>query len=1131
MKKAMNRRGLCQPLLKFDLKMKLTTLLLMTTLFGLYANDSYAQKTKVTLNVKNATVRNVIDNIESSTDFRFIYKTKDVDLEHKISLRVSKESIKKVLESLFGNTNTVYKVRGTHIILRRSLKEQPSPETILEDILIDRGQDFTVTGTITDGNGMPLSGANIVEKGTVNGVTADFDGNFSLSVADVDAVLVVSYIGFATKEVSVNGRNSIAVSLEESAAALEEIVVVGYGTQKKKDLTGAVSSVDGEDIQNSAKTSIDQMLQGKVAGVRISQTSGQPGGGVSIRIRGNSSLNTSNEPLYVIDGMPIDNSAAITDNGPNISSSAPPNPLNTINPQDIESIQVLKDASATAIYGSRGANGVILITTKSGKEGQLKIDYSTSVGIQKVANPLNVLDGNEYVENIGDILSQSGSSLQPELSNSANNVDWQDQIFRSAATLQHNLSLSGGSAENKYFASFNYTDQEGILIGSGFKRYGGRLNWKHTKDKFSASVNINTSLTEDDITPHGSSGNFDGGVISTAVFLPGTVPVYNSDGSYFKPRILDLDNPLSIANGIDVKGSTNRTLVNLKTSYEVLRNVEASISLNADNIYSKKNAYRSRLTIVGEESGGVASIITSKSSNYVLEALLNYKNSFGDHSVSGVAGYTYQKNDFQWSSSSARGFIGDEVKTDDLSSGDPALNQVGSLRTSDALLSYLSRINYSYLDKLLVTASFRADGSSRLAEGRKWGYFPSFSLGYRLTQEPFMESLSFINNLKARVGWGQIGNVRTPASAAIASFVAGSSAVFNNETKAGLTPARIPNPDLKWETTEQLNIGMDFGLFGSRINGSVDVYNKKTKDLLFQEPVPPQTGFDNWWVNLPDSEITNTGIELSLNTINVKSDKFNWESDLNFTSNRNKITKLDGREIIISSDVVATVANIEGEAAFSYYGLEKVGIWQIGDNTAGSAQPTAVPGQPKWKDQNNDGVINADDRVILGNPYPDFTWGLNNSFSYGGFDLSIFIEGVQGVDLFNTQLANTYFPFNNSRNRFAEPIVNRWTPDNPTNEWPSFVDPSSYGGDLTNAFTIQDASFVRLKNVTLGYNFNLKESSAIRSLSAHISGENLAISTDYYGYDPDLGGTGNSRLDANSYPTSRTFSLGINIGF
>jgi len=1107
--------------------------LFCSVIFAFGPNNGFSQNANITIKKdKTITIKQVFNLVNKQTDYKFIYRHDLIENAISPKLFVEKGTIKasKLLENCLTPNNFTYVFTENNTIIVKKILE---PSINLGNSNKEEELFKDVSGVVSDTDGMPLPGASIIIKGTTVGTTTDFDGNFSFKIPDDATIMVISFLGYKTKEILITDQITYNIELEIDASELDEIVVVGYGTQKKKDLTGAVASIGGEDVQNDTQTSADQMLQGKVAGVRVSQTSGQPGGGVSVRIRGNSSLNLGNEPLYVIDGMPIDNSALIVGDGVNIpGNTSPPNPLSSINPQDIESIQVLKDASATAIYGSRGANGVILITTKSGKEGIIKVDYNTSIGFQTIANKLDLLDSNGYVDHVGSILQQQGSSLLPELSNASINTDWQDEIFETATMKQHNISMSGGSTETKYFASFNYTNQDGILKGSGFERYGGRLNWGYKKNKFTVDVNLNTSYTADDITAYGDNGgNFDGGVISTAVFLPSTAPIFNDDGSYFQPDVVDLDNPYNLIQGIDIQARTHRTLVNLKGSYDLVENLKASMSISTDVISQKKDSYRSRQTVVGSQAGGIANILTSKNTNYVVDALLNYKNSFEDHTFSALAGYTYQKFNYELFTGNARGFIGDEVATDDLGAGNQEFNGLGSFRSKSALLSYLSRINYSYKDKFLVTASLRVDGSSRFTEGNKYGTFPSFSLGYRLSEEDFMESIDYVSNLKARLGWGQIGNSNVASSASLATFVTGDPAVFNNMLVAGLTPARIANSDLTWETTQQLNVGVDFGLFNNRVSGSIDIYNKKTKDLLFFEPVPLQTGFSGRWVNLADSEITNSGLEVSLNTRNITGDDFTWESDLNLTTNKNEITDLGGKELITNSDTSASVINREGEAAFSYYGLAHSGIWQTGEDPSGSAQPDAIPGQPKWVDQDNDGDIDGDDRVILGNPYADFTWGFNNTFKYKGFELSVFIEGVHGVELYNNQMASTYFPGNNSRNKFSEPIINRWTTSNPTNQWPSFVNPSSYGGDLTNKFVIQDASFVRLKNVTIKYNFNLKDNKFIRSLNTYVSGQNLAISTDYLGFDPDLAGSGNSRADFNSYPTSRTILFGVNVGF
>lgn len=1112
--------------LKFNLKMKLSLLFLITTVFAIRANSGYSQNTKISLEMNNATVAEVIDEIETNTEFKFIFNTNALDLERLVSISVEKKGIKRVLNLLFEKEGVSFEIYDRKVLLKKTGERATIDEVVPA---ANEFQQINVTGSVVDSNGTPLPGASILEKGTTNGVQADFDGNFSITVAGENSVLVVSYIGFATKEILVGNQTTFEITLEESAAGLDEVVVVGYGTQKKSDLTGSIASINEEDFQNNAQTSVDQMLQGRVAGLRVSQTSAQPGGGVSVRIRGNSSLNASNEPLYVIDGIPILNSPPIQSSGSNIPINPSTNPLNTINPEDIESVEVLKDASASAIYGSRGANGVILITTKSGSEGAVKIQYNTSTGLQNVANPVELLNGQAYVSEIGAIAEAEGSPLTPSLSNSNINTDWQEVLFETALMQIHNVSVSGGTATTNFFGSANYTNQEGVVRSSGFERMSTRLNFDVKKDKFSASANISYSYTIEDLLAFGSTQNnlnLDAGVIRTTLEMPSTIPLFDADGNFSNPADVTLDNPVKIADGVDIKGRTSRALINLWAAYDILDNVQVSARVGGDILNSRRDAYRSTSTVAGAAVGGVANVLTSESNNYTVEALLNYNNTFDKHTLEAVGGYTYQNFDIRNFNGSTRGFPDDNFRTDNLGAGTQEFHTLGSSRDKEAFASFLGRVNYTFNNKVLFTSSIRADGSSRFSEGNKWGVFPSFSLGYRLSEEKFLKNIDFINTMKVRAGWGQIGNAQTPNAATLTTFESSSPAILNDAQVVGLIPARIPNTELSWETTEQLNFGLDFAFFNYRINGSLDVYDKKTKDLLFAQPVPLQTGFSFQFVNLTDSEISNSGVELSLTTVNTTG-KFGWETMFNFTYNHNEIKSLGEIEQIIDGDIINKV----GEAPFSYFGLQSIGTWQEGEDIANSAQPNAVPGHPKWKDINNDGVINGNDRTILGDPYADYTWGLKNTFSYGGLSLSIFLEGVEGIELLNGLLANTYLPFDPFRNRLAEPIVNRWTPSNPTNTWPSFVNTTSYGSTNTNSYTVQDASFVRINNVRLQYDFDMKRSQLINNLSLSLSGQNLALFTDYLGFDPDVASSGNTRTDIDSYPNSRTFLLGFQVGF
>lgn len=1131
MKKILFHWGSYESLMSWALlRLKTTTFVVLLSSISLLAS-TYAQPEAFDFKVHKANAIEVFNELEKTVEIGFVFREQQFNLNKHYTLSKTNTTIDEVLKDVLKDNNLKYKVVGNNVVVVNALPK-------VNTVIAKKKNEITVSGTITDStDGSTLPGVNVVIKGNGKGTISDFDGRYSLLAKKGD-VLIFSFMGYKTVEKTVENQ-VLDVKLDVNTNNLNEVVVVGYGIMKKSDITGAVASVSEEDFRNTANTSVDQMIQGRVAGLRISQTSGQPGAGTSVRIRGNSSLNGSNEPLYVIDGMPISNSSGLSGAGSNVPTNAEPNPLNAINPNDIESIEVLKDASATAIYGARASNGVILITTKSGKTGKMKVNYAGSFGVQKTAKTLELLTSEQYLEHIPEIMKGMGKSMHADLLAEGIETDWQDEIYQTkfieegkAATIQqHNISLSGGSEKLKYFTSFNHTNQNGVIRNSNFKRYGARVNLDYSSDKFKSSVSLNTSLTTDNLTPHGGGGNFDGGVISTAAYLAPTLPVYNTDGTRYKPYSLDLDNPHDIIEGIDIFGKVYRTLGNVNLSYELTDGLVASGKISTDFVSARRDAYRSTQTIVGAQQNGVANISTSERSNYALEGLLTYNYSSGDHRVNAIVGSTFQRFDSRWFDGTSKGFVTDLTGTHDMGGGELENNRLYSGRGSSSILSYLTRVNYTYKEKFLFTGSVRADGASQFTEGNKWGYFPSFSLGYRLSEEDFIKSVGAIDNLKVRIGWGQIGNTSGIGSQPYATFGRGGTAVYDGEIHRGLMVSRFPNPDLSWETTEQINLGIDFGFFDSRIFGTVDFYQKTTNDLLFAKPLPLQSGFSSYWVNLSGSEIMNKGVELGLNTINFATGAFKWETNFNLTINKSVINKLGGEELYWNSSAYASVVNKEGEAPFSYVGYEHIGVWQEGEDPKDSPQPNAWAGDPKWKDQNEDGKIDENDRVVLGDPYADYTWGLTNTFSYKKFSLSIFVEGVEGVELFNSQLAETYFPYNNARNRFAQPIVNRWTPENPTNEWPSFIYPEYYGGDVTNTFTIQDASFIRLKNIKLNYDFTLKNSTTLKTLSAYVSANNVALWTDYMGFDPDVTLGNNVRIDRNSYPTTTTVMVGVNIGF
>lgn len=969
-----------------------------------------------------------------------------------------------------------------------------------------------IKGTVVNDEGVPLPGVTIQIKDTQTGTITNFDGEFSLE-AEPTAILVFSYIGYKTKEIPIQGRSNIKVILEKNIGNLEEIVVIGYGTVEKEDLTGAVSVVDSEEFSMGLQPSAAQALQGRAAGVQITQTSGRPGAGVSIRIRGATSLTAGNEPLFVIDGLPGA-------------------PFNALNPGDIASIQILKDASATAIYGARGANGVVIITTKKGIAGEMRINYEGSYGIQEVANPLDLLNTSEYITFINDLRAAQGNEpefTQEEINAIGEGTDWQEEIFRVAPVQNHQLSFSGGSDKTQYYVSLNYLNQKGIVINTGLKRYGARVNVSHSIDRFKFGINLSTSQVKDVTVPSGGI-NAGAGVIAAAIQMPPTIPVRNEDGTYFITRNLDLNNPVAQANSIFNTLETNRTFGNIFAEYEIFNNLRAKINLGSNRSTGRRDVFLTAVTKRGQSTNGRASIGSNESSSNLFEFTLNYENTFNEvHQVNVLTGYTYQVFEDRGFSARAQNFPTDAFRTNNLGAGDPEDFGVGSGRSKHQLLSYLGRINYSYLDRYLITGSFRVDGSSRFGVDQKYGYFPSVALGWKLSDEAFLSNADDLSNLKLRLSYGITGNQAIGNYNSLVLLGTTTDAVFNGTRFIGIAPIQLTNPDLKWETTEQFNVGLDYGFFDQRITGSVNYYVKNTSDLLLRLPVPSTSGFSSSLQNVGGTR--NSGFEFVLNSKNIIG-KFNWTTNLNFSTLQNEVTNLGELPFILQGGV-RFLGNLtilkEGEPINSYFGYKTLGIFQSTAEVEASAQPNASPGDIIFKDVNQDGKINPEDRTILGNPLPNFYFGISNNFRYKGFELGVFITGSYGQELLNATRIDSENPISFLRNRQAY-VLNRWTPENPTNENPSFV--NSRVSRAINTRVIEDASYLRLQNINLSYNFPGLDWGGIESLSIYATAQNLFTITDYSGYNPDVNSFGDSniRIDYNEYPLSEIYTIGINIG-
>ena len=1124
--------------------MKLTAILLFV---GLLQASAKGIAQKITLSEKNVSLEIVFKEIRKQTGYNFFYKVEWLQQTSKVTIDVKNASLVEVLDLCFKDQFLSYTIVDKTIMVKQKETEK-TKETFNTTIINAPLPPLKIRGKVADENGNALNGASIQIKGTSLGTTTKANGEFQIDVPDNSSkILVFSFVGMEQQEVNISEKTELNIFLRNAVAQQQEVVVIGYGTQKKSDLTGSVISLKEADFNKGTNTSVAQLIQGRAPGVQITQSSGEPGGGVSIRIRGSSSINAGNEPLYVIDGLAIDNSAPITEVGIGFSGSPPPrNPLNALNPSDIESIEILKDASATAIYGSRGANGVILVTTKHGKDGKLNVDYNSSVGISTVLHKMELLKTSEYISIMNE-LAQARGLPNPfsvaQISEIGKGTDWQDVIFRSAVTQNHNISLSGGSNKTNFFISLNYNDQNGVVINSGFKRFQGRINLEHqASEKFKFGVNLNTSLINDSyISTNGSAFNQQADVINTTLNVPPVFSIFDANGNYTRPEngvavSVSLDNPLALANGIRALGKTNRTFGNVYGEYNIIPGLSAKLTFGSDRTNSRRDIYQSTITNLGNTAGGYATIQTGELSNNLFEGILSYKKSFKKlHNINAVVGSTFQQFDTRQFNGSIQGFPSDLIATNNLALGNTNFDNLSSITTKRRLISYLGRINYSFNNKYLITASFRADGSSNFGPNNKYGFFPSFSTAWKLGEEDFIKSMNVFSNLKLRLGWGQIGNDDIGIGRALATYnraTGGTTdAIFGNTIYAALSPSRIPNPDLKWEKTEQVNIGLDMGILKNRISVTLDFYIKNTNDLLLDLPIPSSTGFSVITENI--GKIRNIGTEILVTSKNIDK-KFKWNSSFNLATLTNKVISLGSIPSIISTLYGGSAIAKPGESLFAYYGYQALGIFQTKDEIANSAQKnTAIPGVPKWRDVNNDQKIDDKDRVILGKTFPDFTYGLSNSFSFKNINLDVFFDGAQGFSLFNGEIQESLYPRDPYRNRLAEPLLNRWTPQNPTNKWPSGVDITKYSGADVNSFSVSDASYLRLKNVHLSYQFQIAKIKLVRSASVYVAGQNLFTITKYSGYDPDINSTSSStvRIDRNSYPSFRTFSIGINLGF
>lgn len=971
-------------------------------------------------------------------------------------------------------------------------------------------QQKIITGKVVDADTrQPLPSVSVGVKGSAVTIVSNAEGVFSVTVPSGNAVLEITNVGYAAQEVKVGNQTTLTISMANASKQLGEVVVVGYGTQRRKDITGAVASLKPEDFNRGVVTTPQQLMQGRIAGVNVTASSGKPGGANTIRVRGGTSITAGNDPLYVVDGVPLQLNNAnrqsnIGTTALNVFNQEPVNPLNAINPADIMSIEVLKDASATAIYGSRGANGVIIVTTKKGRAGAVTTSYDTYAGVSAVAKTLQVLSAGEYRQFMKD------NSITNFVDRGAS-TDWQKQIFRTAVSHNHNLAVSGGTENTSYRGSVGMISQQGIIKSSGIKNYTGRLNINHRALNNKLSIDMNLSgaiIDEDNAAISGDLGGEGGNVLKDALRFNPTFPVYETNGNFAQINQFII-NPLSYTAQLEDFRTTKRALANLSATYNIFSFLSFNVNLGYTNEGIDVKAYIPRANPLGQGAGGVAVLQGSNHWSKLMENTLTFNKQLNKaNRLNVIAGYSYQDFTDQGFRNRVSGFISDEFRYYNIGAASTR-EVISSYQEVNKLISFYSRANYNLLDKYLVTVTVRGDGSSRFGKDRKWGAFPSGSVAWRLSNEKFFPQNGFVNDLKLRAGYGitgnqEIGNLLSleTLGATNNTFIVGGSAITI------VSPERYANPDLRWEQTAQLNIGTDFQFLNNRIYGTLDYYRKLTSNLLLSFAIPSPSVVSTQVANV--GEVENKGIELALGGRILANKDFSWKADINISANRNKVVSLSNdqfsaKQILTTLAAGYGVTNVNtqiiipGQPLGTFYGPRFIGL---------------KSGVQQFEDINGNGTFSqTNDVTYLGNTQPRYVFGFSNAFNYKNFDLSFLIRGSQGAKVFNNTALDMHrtslLPGQNVLVSAVKEGIARSENAIFSSRW------------------IEDGSFIRLDNITLGYNPVLSRAGALRNLRFYLTAQNLFLSTGYTGLDPEVTGG----RDYMTYPRSRTYMAGASVTF
>ena len=1093
------------------LNMKISALLSIIMIFSSFAN-SYSQ-VEISLDIKNQPIIKVLDEIESETDLRFIFGSEIYDFQKVISLSVNKAKLNEVIKLIFENRLS-YDLKENVVLLKKSTENQVAINNIQTktelNVLKIKQDDviqIIVKGTVTDSKGNPLPGASVIESGTDNGTTTDFDGNFSLTVDEENPTLEVTFIGFVGQNVVASGDSSINIMLMDDIAGLDEIVLTGYGSQNKRDITSSISVLDLEGVSEKANVDVGQLLQARSAGVRVVQNTGKPGASPQIFVRGISSLSGNTQPLYVIDGVVSYSTAAI-------------------DPNNIEDITVLKDASAAGIYGAAGAsNGVVLITTKKGKAGTFKANVNAYTGSSQLINKIPLLSASQLDEYLNELNDTSIS-----YSGGVNN-DWQDLLYQTAVQTGVNASVSGGSESGSFYVGLGYLDQEGIVRTSENKRYSLAINLdQEVNDWLTFGTHFTYTRSNVKSIPDDMGARY-GGAISSALQTPPFQEIFDENGFYTVSAGgtgFGLENPLSYVYSTDNLNVINNMVADANFAIQLPYNLTFKSQIGIILSGNRFNSFRDpTLNGISAAYNGEGQYNTGETLRYIFDNTLSYDEVFDKHKLGVVIGSSISDENRISSAQTKRNFASETVRT--LNTASENFSQ-SSDAGSWSLESYFARANYSYDDKYLLTASIRTDGSSRIAPDNRWGEFKTISAGWNLSNESFMEGVDFLQNLKLRAGYGETGNLPSALNA-YANIV--NVSVFPADA-TNLNPGRLPstqagNADLQWETSDQINVGLDFSVLDNRIYISADYYTKRTENMIFPSTLPKSTGFLTKVINL-DGVIENTGFEFAINASLVNTTDFSWNSSLNMSFNDNIVMDIPEDEIIFST----RLQNLGGNLSITKNGIPIGSFWGL--NAEGVDPQT---GDMIFTDNNGDGTITPDDKQVIGNPMPDFTYGFVNEFSYKNFDLNVVIDGSYGNEIYNTGKQNL------QSMRFSEQqsadVADRWRNPGDQTDMPRATLVDSNLNSFINTRWIEDGSYLRVRDISLSYNFgqNVVEKLSISGLRIYGNLKNWFTITNYSGYSPEvnrsLGGVDSVALtqgvDYGTYPQSKTFSVGLNVEF